>query len=128
MAVEGSFRVLLCDDEPVIRELVRTMLSSETVEVDVAPDGVGCLKAAKSQPFDLILLDIVLPGMDGITVCRLLKSDPATSRVPIYMLTAKAKHADVESAKRAGADGYINKPFKGAELMDLVDALQKKRA
>lgn len=127
MAAESSFRVLLCDDEPVIRELVRTMLTSGTVEVDVAPDGVECLKAAKTQPFDLILLDIVLPGMDGITVCRLLKSDPSTARVPIYMLTAKAKTADVESAKRAGADGYINKPFRGAELMDLVDALQKKR-
>jgi len=127
MAGEATFRVLLCDDEPVIRELVRTMLSSGSVEVDVAPDGVECLKAAKSRPFDLILLDIVLPGMDGITVCRLLKSDPFTSRVPIYMLTAKAKAADVESAKRAGADGYINKPFKGAELMDLVEEMQKKR-
>jgi len=120
--------VLLCDDEPVIRELVRTMLTSGSVEVDVAPDGVECLKAAKTRAFDLILLDIVLPGMDGITICRLLKSDPRTSTVPIYMLTAKAKAADVESAKRAGADGYINKPFRGAELMDLVDALQKKRA
>lgn len=125
---EGSFRILLCDDEPVIRELVRTMLGSSTVEVEVASDGVECLKAAKSRPFDLILLDIVLPGMDGISVCRLLKSDPSTARVPIYMLTAKAKAADVESAKKAGADGYINKPFKGAELMDLVDGLQKQRA
>ncbi|MBI5548022.1 MAG: response regulator [Deltaproteobacteria bacterium] len=127
MAEEVPFRILLCDDEPVIRELVRTMLSSGSVAVDVAPDGVECLKAAKSHPFDLILLDIVLPGMDGITVCRLLKSDPATARVPIYMLTAKVKQADVESARRAGADGYINKPFRGAELMDLVDELQQKR-
>ena len=126
MAGEATFRVLLCDDEPVIRELVRTMLTSGSDEVDVAPDGVECLKAAKSHPFDLILLDIVLPGMDGITVCRLLKSDPFTAHVPIYMLTAKAKAADVESAKRAGADGYINKPFRGAELMDLVDSLQQK--
>jgi CheY-like chemotaxis protein len=117
----------LCDDEPVIRELVRTMLTSGSVVVDVAPDGVECLKAAKSRSFHLILLDIVLPGMDGITVCRLLKSDPATAAVPVYMLTAKAKQADVESAKRAGADGYINKPFRGAELMDLVEELQKKR-
>ena len=128
MAVEGPFRILLCDDEPVIRELVRTMLSSGSVEVDVAPDGVECLKSAKSRPFDLILLDIVLPGMDGITVCRLLKSDPATAGVPVYMLTAKAKQADVESARRAGAAGYINKPFRGAELMDLVEGLQKKRS
>ena len=126
MADEGTFRVLLCDDEPVIRELVRTMLTSGNVCVDVASDGVECLKAAKSRAFSLILLDIVLPGMDGITICRLLKSDPATAAVPVYMLTAKAKQADVESARRAGANGYINKPFKGAELMDLVEELQKR--
>ncbi len=123
----ATFRVMLVDDEPVIRELVRTMLTSGSVEVEVAGDGVECLKLAKTRAFDLILLDIVLPGMDGITVCRLLKSDPATSRVPVYMLTAKAKQSDVEVARRAGADGYINKPFKGAELMDLVDKLEKGR-
>lgn len=124
---DEAFRVLLCDDEPVIRELVRTMLSSGTVEVDVAPDGIECLKAVKSRPYDLVLLDIVLPGMDGITLCRLLKSDPATARASVYMLTAKAKQADVESARRAGADGYINKPFRTAELMDLIESLRKKR-
>lgn len=124
---DPTFRVLLVDDEPVIRELVRTMLTTGKVEVEVAADGAECLRAAKTRPFDLILLDIVLPGLDGIAVCRLLKSDPTTSQVPIYMLTAKAKARDVETAKRAGADGYINKPFKGAELMDLVDALQQNR-
>ena len=128
MGADRAFRILLCDDEPVIRELVRTMLASGTVQVEVAPDGPECIKAARSKAFDLILLDIVLPGMDGITVCRLLRSDPATSRVPIYMLTAKAKSADVESAKNAGANGYINKPFKGAELLDLVEELQRSRA
>jgi CheY-like chemotaxis protein len=128
MGADNSFRIMLVDDEPIIRELVRTMLTSGSVEVEVAADGVECLKLAKSRKFDLILLDIVLPGMDGITVCRMLKSDPATTRIPIYMLTAKAKQADVETAKRAGADGYINKPFKGAELMDLVERLEKTRA
>jgi CheY-like chemotaxis protein len=127
MTAAEPFRVLLVDDEPVIRELVRTMLSSGTVEVKLAADGVECIKAARSRRFDLILMDIVLPGMDGITACRMLKSDPSTAGVPIYMLTAKAKQADVETARRAGAEGYINKPFKGAELMDLVAALQERR-
>lgn len=126
-ATGGPFRILLCDDEPVIRELVRTMLTSPGVSVEVAPNGVDCLRAAKTSTFHLILLDIVMPEMDGITICRLLKSDPHTASVPVYMLTAKAKAADVETARKAGADGYINKPFRGAELMDLVDALQKKR-
>jgi CheY-like chemotaxis protein len=127
MDVARPFRVLLVDDEPVIRELVRTMLSSGTVEVEVTGDGAECIKLSHARPFDLVLLDIVLPGMDGFTVCRVLKSDPATARTPVYMLTAKAKQADLDAAKRAGADGYIQKPFKGVELMDLVEGLQNQR-
>lgn len=124
----ATFRVLLVDDEPVIRELVRTMLTSGTVEVEVVADGPACLKAAWTRPFDLILLDIVLPGMDGIAICRRLKSNPTTSAVPVYMLTAMARSSDVDTARRAGADGYINKPFKGVELTDLVERLQKLNA
>jgi CheY-like chemotaxis protein len=62
--------------------------------------------------------------MDGITVCRMIKGDPSTQKVPLYMLTAKAKKTDVETATKAGADGYIQKPFRGAELMDLVERLR----
>ena len=124
---EPTFRVLLVEDEPVIRELVRTMLTGGPVEVECASEGAECVKLARTRSFDLILLDIVLPGLDGIAVCRLLKSDPTTARVPIYMLTAKAKQADIDTARRAGADGYIQKPFKAAELMKLVDEQRKKR-
>jgi len=124
MTTLNIFRILLGDDEPVIRELVRTMLGSGTVEVDVAADGLECLELAKSRSFGLILLDIVMPNMDGITVCRVLKSDPATARVPVYMLSGRARSDDIESARRAGASGYIHKPFKGTELMELVDTLQ----
>lgn len=119
-----AFRILLVEDEPVIRELVKNMLSDGAVTVECAGNGVEGLKLARTQPFDLILLDVVLPQMDGITVCRMIKGDPNTSRVPLYMLTAKAKKTDVETATRAGADGYIQKPFRGAELMDLVERLR----
>ena len=85
------FRVLLVEDEPIIRELVRSMLSDGTVEVECAANGPEGLKLARTQRFDLILLDVVLPQMDGITICRLLKADPSTSSVPLHMLTAKAK-------------------------------------
>ena len=128
MPAELPFRILLVDDEPVIRELVRTVLTTGAVEVEVASNGAGCLRAARTQPFDLILLDIVLPDLDGISLCRMLRSDPSTARIPVYMLTAKARPADVETAQRAGADGYINKPFKGADLMDLVEKMQRRRA
>jgi two-component system, OmpR family, phosphate regulon response regulator PhoB len=124
----AAFNILLVEDEPVIRELVRSMLTDGPVQVECASNGVEGLKLARMRKFDLILLDVVLPQMDGITVCRMLKSDPNTAAIPLYMLTAKAKKADVEAATRAGADGYIHKPFRGAELMDLVDRLRKKPA
>ena len=124
LAPSKSFSILLVEDEPVIRELVRSMLSDGEVTVECAETGTDGLRLAKSQRFDLILLDVVLPQMDGITVCRMLKSDPLTSGTPLYMLTAKTKKADMEVATRAGADGYIVKPFRGAELMDLVARLR----
>lgn len=122
------FRILLVEDEPVIRELVKSMLSDGNVVVETATNGVEGLKAARTQEFDLILLDVVLPQMDGITVCRMLKADPKTSGVPLHMLTAKARKSDVDAATKAGANGYIYKPFRGAELMELVESLRKARA
>jgi CheY-like chemotaxis protein len=122
------FHILLVEDEPVIRELVRSMLSDGAVEVVCAANGIEGLKLAKSRRFHLILMDVVLPQLDGISVCRMLKSDPNTSGVPLYMLTAKAKKSDMESATLAGADGYIQKPFKGAELMALVERLRSAAA
>jgi two-component system, OmpR family, phosphate regulon response regulator PhoB len=113
----APFRILVVEDEPVIRELVRSLLS----------EAEG-LKLARTQTFDLILLDVVLPQLDGITVCRMLKADAATAKVPLHMLTAKAKKSDVEVAMKAGADGYIHKPFRGAELMDLVSTLRSRKA
>lgn len=118
------FHILLVEDEPIIRELVSSMLSDGSVDVVCAADGYEGLKLAKSRAFNLILMDVVLPQMDGVTVCRILKSDPLTAKVPLYMLTAKAKRADMEIASLAGADGYIQKPFKGTELMALVDKLR----
>ena len=124
----APFRILLVEDEPVIRELVRSMLSDDTVIVECASTGTEGLKLARTGSFNLILLDVVLPQMDGVTVCRMLKAEPATASVPLHMLTAKAKKADVDAAMRAGANGYIHKPFRGAELIDLVASLRGARA
>ena len=123
--LQNPFHILLVEDEPVIRELVRSMLSDGAVEVVCAANGIEGLKLAKSRPFQLVLMDVVLPQLDGISVCRMLKSDPSTSKVPVYMLAAKSKKSDMESATMAGADGYIQKPFKGAELMALVERLRR---
>ncbi|WP_338261966.1 response regulator [Corallococcus caeni] len=124
---QAPFHILLVEDEPVIRELVRSMLSDGAVDVVCAANGIEGLKLARDRTFHLILMDVVLPQLDGVSVCRILKSDPITAKVPLYMLTAKAKKADVESATQAGADGYIHKPFRGAELMDLVERLRAAR-
>ena len=120
----SPFRILVVEDEPVIRELVRSMLDDGPVEVETAGSGAEGLRRARESRFDLILMDVVLPGMDGLTVCRMLKSDPTTAPVPLYMLTAKTRRSDLEAAVAAGANGYIHKPFRGAELMELVERLR----
>ncbi|MBX7096171.1 MAG: response regulator [Myxococcaceae bacterium] len=120
----GAFRILLIEDEPVIRELVRSMLSDDQVTVETAATGTEGLKLARTQSWDLILLDVVLPQLDGISICRLLKADASTKAIPLHMLTAKARKADVDVALKAGADGYIHKPFRGSELMELVQRLR----
>lgn len=127
------FRILVVEDEPVIRELVRSLLTESECEVETASHGADGLKLAKTQTFDLILLDVVLPPtgavqLDGVAMCRMLRALPRTAKTPIYMLTAKAKKADVEAAMKAGASGYIHKPFRGTELLDLVAQLRARRA
>jgi CheY-like chemotaxis protein len=128
----ATFRILLVEDEPVIRELVRSLLSETECEVECAATGAEGLKFAKTQVFDLILLDVVLPPtgsiqLDGVALCRMLRADSRLASTPIYMLTAKAKRADVEAATKAGATGYIHKPFRGSELLDLVAQLKARR-
>jgi two-component system, OmpR family, phosphate regulon response regulator PhoB len=129
----GPFRILVVEDEPVIRELVRSLLTESECEVETASHAADGLKLAKTQTFDLILLDVVLPPhgsiqLDGIAVCRMLRADPRTTKTPIHMLTARAKKSDVEVAMKAGANGYIHKPFRGVELLDLVGQLKARPA
>jgi DNA-binding response OmpR family regulator len=114
------FRILLVEDEPVIRGLVETLLTTPEVQVDCVSSGAEAVKRARENPFDLYLLDVVLPGLDGVSVLRLLRADPGNAEKPVYMLSGKQKSADLDAAKRAGATGYITKPFRGVELMDLV--------
>lgn len=123
------FHVLVVEDEPVIRELVSTMLAGGEVTVSCVADGPGAIRAARGEPRpDLVLLDIVLPGLDGISVCRVLKSDPETVGIPVHMLTARIRDADKQAAARAGADGYLEKPFRAADLFALLDTLRAARA
>ncbi len=116
------FHLLVVEDEAFIRELVTTLCAERGVEVTAVADGRAALRAARERRPDLVLLDIVLPVLDGISVCRLLKAEPATKQVPVYMLSARVRDADRAAATKAGADGYLEKPFRAAALFALIDA------
>ena len=117
---KAAFRILLVEDEPAIRELVAEMLKADGVELYCAAGGAEAVRDARRHQPHLVLLDIVLPDLDGITVCRLLRGDAGLREVPIYMLTARARKADRDAARRAGATGYIEKPFRAQQLLALV--------
>jgi len=123
-ASAAPFRVLLVDDEPVVRALVPAMLEGGGVEVRCVESGARAMQAAREVRPDLLLLDIVMPGLDGLAVLRLVRADPALGKVPVYMLTTRTKAADRQAAERAGASGYIEKPFKAQELQSLVEGLR----
>ncbi|MDF1564713.1 MAG: response regulator [Deltaproteobacteria bacterium] len=122
-----SYRILLVEDEPVIQELVSSMLGGEirgrNVELRVVANGAEAVPAAKRMLPDLVLLDIVLPSLDGIAVCRLINADPALGHTRVCMLTARASARDHQDAEAAGADAYVEKPFKGMDLIELVENL-----
>jgi len=128
-AQPGTFRVLLVDDEPVIRELVQAMLEGDGVEVRCVDGGARALQEALAWRPGLVLLDIVMPGeLDGLAVLRLVRAEPALAGVPVHMLTARVRPADRAAAAKAGADGYIEKPFKGQALQALVASLRRRPA
>jgi DNA-binding response OmpR family regulator len=115
--------VLIVDDEPNIVELVRVTLEDDRVRVVVAADGAGALAVAAVERPELVLLDVNLPDLSGLEVCRRLRADPGMTGSRIVMLTAAAQRADVERGLAAGADPYLTKPFSPVSLLSLVDAL-----
>ncbi len=110
-------RILVVDDEPEAVELVEFNLKQAGYAVSTAADGAEALKKAHAQPPDLIVLDVMLPEMDGFEACKVLRLDPATAKVPIIMLTAKAAEIDRVLGLELGADDYLTKPFSPRELL-----------
>ncbi|MBQ1889336.1 MAG: response regulator transcription factor [Selenomonas sp.] len=117
-------KVLAVDDEQSIRELLAFQLQKHGYEALMAEDGQEAL--AKAEGMDLILLDLMLPGLDGLEVCRRLKADKRTARIPIIMLTAKAEEIDKVLGLELGADDYVVKPFSVRELMARVKAVLRR--
>ncbi len=120
-------KILVVDDEEDILELVRYNLARDGYRVVCAASGEQALSRAKSEPFDLILLDLMLPGIDGLEVAKRLKSKPDTRHIPIIMLTAKGEEADIVTGLELGADDYVTKPFSPRILIARVKAVIRRR-
>lgn len=115
--------VLVADDEETVVELVRVTLEDERIRVIAAHDGVTALALAGEIVPELLLLDVNMPGHDGVEVCRRLRADARFARTPIVMLTAATRPEDVRRGLEAGATEYLTKPFSPVRLLTLVDAL-----
>ena len=120
--------VLVIDDEKDVLELLRYNLEKGGFEVVAARDGESGLKAATASPPDAIVLDVMMPGLDGLGVCRRLREESRTARIPIILLTAKAGEADRVVGLELGADDYVVKPFSPRELVARIRALLRRTA
>jgi DNA-binding response OmpR family regulator len=119
-------KVLIVDDEPVLVETIAYNLEQAGYEVTTAADGASALEAARRERPDLVILDIMLPEMDGIEVCRRLRRENGTATTPIMMLTAKGEEIDKVVGLEVGADDYVTKPFGRRELLARVKALLRR--
>jgi two-component system phosphate regulon response regulator PhoB len=119
-------RILLIEDEPDIGEVLQYNLEKEGFEVAVERRGDAGLESIRKEPPDLLLLDLMLPGVDGLELTRVLKRDPATARLPIVMLTAKGEEVDRIVGLELGADDYISKPFSPREVVLRVKAVLRR--
>jgi DNA-binding response OmpR family regulator len=117
------FNVLIADDEAHVIDLVRVTLEDDRVAVFDAPDGETALSVAEAVAADLVLLDVELPDLSGLEVCRRLRADGRFVSTRIVMLTAAAQHDDVARGFAAGADEYLAKPFSPVRLLSIVERL-----
>jgi two-component system alkaline phosphatase synthesis response regulator PhoP len=119
-------RILVVDDEPDILELVQYNLSKAQYEVVGVESGEEALVQVRTTPPDLIVLDLMLPGVDGLEVCRALKRDTRTAAIPIVILTARGEEADIVAGLELGADDYLTKPFSPRILLARIRAVLRR--
>lgn len=121
-----SKKILVVDDEKDIGELLVYSLQQEGCEVDVIQDGQQVLGRLRSKTYDLVILDLMLPGISGIEICRQIKKDPELESLPVIMLTAKSTETDKIVGLEMGADDYITKPFSPREVLARVKAVLRR--
>jgi two-component system phosphate regulon response regulator PhoB len=127
-ATVNDKRILVVEDEPDIAEVVKFNLEKSGFAVETSRRGDTALEAIRRQPPALVVLDLMLPGLDGLEVTRILKRDPATSGIPLVMLTAKGEELDRIVGLELGADDYIAKPFSPREVVLRIKAVLRRRA
>ena len=115
--------ILIADDDADIRDLVAFKLEQAGFDVTAVDNGLSALAAANEAPPDLVVLDVMMPGLSGIDVCRALRAEASTAQLPVILLTARAQEGDVEVGFGAGADDYVVKPFSPRELVSRVEAV-----
>ena len=120
--------ILIVEDEEDILELVKYNLAKEGYRVVGTTSGEDALKLARLNQPDLMILDLMLPGLDGLEVCKILKNEPKTSHIPIIMLTAKGEESDIVTGLEVGADDYIPKPFSPKVLIARVRAVIRRKS
>ena len=113
-------KILIVEDEESLLKLESILLTSKGYDVRGVPNGLAALEAISQEPPDLVLLDIMLPEMDGFEVCRHIKENEATRHIPVIMLTAKKSREDMSRGEKVGADWYITKPFKSAMVIETI--------
>ena len=119
----ASKRILICDDDPVILRLLQVNLELEGYEVLLAHHGAQAIEVANDQHPDLVILDIMMPKLDGYQTCERLKENDSTKEIPVVFLSAKAQQTDIERGKGFGVDEYLTKPFDPNDLIDVVQRL-----
>ena len=119
--------ILVADDDPDILKLIERRLGMRGYEVATASNGAEALEAVAAATPEAIVLDWLMPTMSGVEVCAKLKADPETAEIPVVLLTAKAADTDIDEGARAGADGYLTKPFELYDLDTLLRRLIRER-
>ena len=118
--------ILVVDDEPRIRELTQMILEDKGYRVITAENGLEAIQKTEKETPDLVLLDVILPGISGVEVCRVLKSQPKTRSIPLVMFTVLGRDVDQRLAEESGCDGYFLKPFTPEDLLVEVKKYLKK--
>ncbi len=120
---KADVRLLVVDDDPVIVKLLQVNFEMEGYNVLTANDGVEGLEKARAERPDVVILDIMMPKLDGYQTCTALKSDDSTKGIPVVFLSAKAQQSDIDKGKAAGVADYLTKPFDPNDLIEVVERL-----